>query len=261
MILAVNLENTVISLGCFDREQLVFTEQTAADRVKTGLDYMLLFRDILRLHEVSPEQIEGGIISSVVPGLTDLIWEACHRLFEKRFLIAGPGIKTGLSILMDNPAQVGNDLAASAVAALEFYPAPLLVISLGTANCFCVINEKSQYVGAVIMPGMQVSLDALRAHAAQLPEISIDMPKKLLGSNTVQSMKSGILYGTASGIDGMISRIEEETGENLTVVMTGAHADLLSQLCRHEIMFRPNLLLEGLRLIYEKNQNSRKKTK
>ena len=261
MILTINLENTVISLGCFDGEQLIFTEQTAADRVKTGLDYMLLFRDILKLHEISPDQIEGGIISSVVPGLTDLIYEACLRLFQKKFLVVGPGIRTGLSILMDNPAQVGNDLAASAVAALEFYPAPLLIVSLGTANCFCVINEKRQYVGAVIMPGMQVSLDALRGHAAQLPEISIDLPKKLIGSNTVQSMKSGILYGTASCIDGMIDRIEAEAGEALTVVMTGEHAELISQLCRRQIAVRLNLLLEGLRLIYEKNQSLRKKMK
>lgn len=254
MILTVNLENTVLSLGCFAGERFLFAEETAADRVKTELDYLLLFRDILRLHEIRPESIEGGIIASVVPGLTDCVREAFFRLCNKKFLVVGPGVRTGLSILMDNPAQVGNDLAVSAVAAMERYPLPLLVVSLGTANCFCLINEKRQYVGSIIMPGMKVALNALRMHAAQLPEINLEPPKRLIGSNTVQSMKSGILYGTAAAIDGMIERIEEEVGQKLTVVMTGAQANLLKTYCRRrEIYLEPLLLMEGLRSIYQKN--------
>lgn len=255
MILTVNLENTVISLGCFEGEHFLFAEETAADRVKTELDYFLLFRDILRLHEIFPGMIEGGIIASVVPGLTDCVRNAFFRLCRRHFLVVGPGVKTGLSILADNPAQVGNDLAVSAVAAMERYSLPLLVVSLGTANCFCLINEKRQYMGSVIMPGMKVALDALRMHAAQLPEINLEPPKRLIGSNTVQSMKSGILYGTASSIDGMIDRIEEEVGKELTVVMTGVHAGLLRPYCRHkELCLEEHLLMEGLRLIYGKNR-------
>ena len=255
MILTVNIENAVISVGCSIGSRVLFTEETAADRSRTELDHLLLFQEILNLHGISAGEIEGGIISSVVPALTDAVKAAFQRLCGKRFLVVGPGLKTGLSILMDNPAQVGNDLAVSAVAALEKYSAPLLVVSLGTANCICVINEKKQYIGSIIMPGMRVALEALRHHAAQLPDISIDPPKKLVGNNTVQSMKSGILYGTAASIDGMIARIEEDQNMHFTVLMTGEYAEKVAGFCRTDnIRLEETLLMDGLRIIYEKNQ-------
>ena len=168
-------------------------------------------------------------------------------------MIVGPGLKTGLNILMDNPAQVGSDLIVGAVAGIAEYPLPLTIIDMGTATTICVIDGNKNYIGGMILPGLRVSLDSLTSRTSQLPRISLDPPKRLIGKNTSECMKSGILYGNASWIDGMIDRIEEDLGQKTTVVATGGLAGTIIPLCRHNIILDDELLLKGLLLIYQKN--------
>ena len=166
----------------------------------------------------------------------------------------GPGVKTGLNIVMDNPGQLGADLVADAVAGLASYPVPLVVIDMGTATTISVVNSKKQYIGGMIMPGVGISLDALTARASQLSGISIDAPRHIIGKNTIECMKSGVLYSNAAALDGIIDRIEEELGEKTTVIATGGLAKKIVPHCRKEIILDEELLLKGLMLIYRKNQ-------
>lgn len=169
-------------------------------------------------------------------------------------MILGPGVKTGLNIMMDNPGQLGADLVADAVAGIAGYPVPLIVIDMGTATTASVVNEKKQYIGGMIFPGVGVSLDALTAHASQLSGISIDAPKHIIGKNTIECMKSGVLYSSAAALDGIIERIEEELGQKATVVATGGLAKKIVSHCKKEIILDEDLLLKGLLTIYEKNK-------
>ena len=166
----------------------------------------------------------------------------------------GPGVKTGLNIVMDNPGQLGADLVADAVAGLASYPVPLVVIDMGTATTISVVNSKKQYIGGMIMPGVGISLDALTARASQLSGISIDAPRHIIGKNTIECMKSGVLYSNAAALDGIIDRIEEELGEKTTVIATGGLAKKIVPHCRKEIILDEELLLKGLMLIYRKNK-------
>ena len=168
--------------------------------------------------------------------------------------IVGPGVKTGLNILMDNPAQVGSDRIVNAVAAINEYPAPLIIIDMGTATTFCVIDEKKNYIGGMILPGVRISLDALTSRTSQLSKISIEAPKKTIGKNTIDCMKSGIIHGNAACIDGMVKRIEHELGQKATVLATGGLARKIVPYCEQRILIDDELLLKGLRLIYNKNK-------
>ena len=168
-------------------------------------------------------------------------------------MVLGPGVKTGLNIVMDNPGQLGADLVADAVAGLASYPVPLVVIDMGTATTISVVNSKKQYIGGMIMPGVRISLDALTARASQLSGISIDAPRHIIGKNTIECMKSGVLYSNAAALDGIIDRIEEELGEKTTVIATGGLAKKIGPHCRKEIILDEELLLKGLMLIYRKN--------
>ena len=169
-------------------------------------------------------------------------------------MVLGPGVKTGLNIVMDNPGQLGADLVADAVAGLASYPVPLVVIDMGTATTISVVNSKKQYIGGMIMPGVRISLDALTARASQLSGISIDAPRHIIGKNTIECMKSGVLYSNAAALDGIIDRIEEELGEKTTVIATGGLAKKIVPHCRKEIILDEELLLKGLMLIYRKNK-------
>ena len=169
-------------------------------------------------------------------------------------MVLGPGVKTGLNIVMDNPGQLGADLVADAVAGLASYPVPLVVIDMGTATTISVVNSKKQYIGGMIMPGVGISLDALTARASQLSGISIDAPRHIIGKNTIECMKSGVLYSNAAALDGIIDRIEEELGEKTTVIATGGLAKKIVSHCRKEIILDEELLLKGLMLIYRKNK-------
>ena len=255
MLLSIDIGNTNIVLGCIEtcNREILFTERLSTDHQKTATEYVLSFRSVLSFHELKADTVSDVIISSVVPPITSLISEALFKLTGKKAMVVGPGIRTGLNIQMDNPAQVGADLITAAVAGIDQYPCPLVLIDMGTATTITVIDRNRTYIGGMIMPGLQVSLDSLTSRTSKLPRIGLDPPKRLIGRNTIDCMKSGILYGNAASIDGMIDRIEDDLGEKTTVVATGGLSERIVSLCRHDILFDDNLLLKGLLLIYEKN--------
>lgn len=253
MILAIDIGNTNIVLGCIDNRNILFTERISTDHQKTDLEHAISVKTVLELHNIKPSCISGAIIASVVPPITSLISSAVKKITGCTAMVVGPGIRTGLNILMDNPASVGADLIVGAVAAIAEYPCPLIIIDMGTATTFAVVDEKKNYIGGMILPGIRVSLDSLTSRTSQLPRISLDPPKRLIGRNTIDSMKSGILYGNASCIDGMTERIMDELGMRATVIATGGLAETITPLCRQDIILDNELLLKGLLLIYEKN--------
>ena len=254
MILAIDIGNTNSVVGCIDEEKIYFTERLSTVHTKTELEYAVDIKTVLDIYHIKRTDIEGCIISSVVPQITDIAKLAAEKILKKEVMVLGPGVKTGLNIVMDNPGQLGADLVADAVAGLASYPVPLVVIDMGTATTISVVNSKKQYVGGMIMPGVGISLDALTARASQLSGISIDAPRHIIGKNTIECMKSGVLYSNAAALDGIIDRIEEELGEKTTVIATGGLAKKIVPHCRKEIILDEELLLKGLMLIYRKNK-------
>ena len=254
MILAIDIGNTNIVVGCIDEEKIYFTERLSTVRTKTELEYAVDLKTVLDIYHIKRTDIEGCIISSVVPQITGIAKLAAEKILKKEVMVLGPGVKTGLNIVMGNPGQLGADLVADAVAGLASYPVPLVVIDMGTATTISVVNSKKQYIGGMIMPGVGISLDALTARASQLSGISIDAPRHIIGKNTIECMKSGVLYSNAAALDGIIDRIEEELGEKTTVIATGGLAKKIVPHCRKEIILDEELLLKGLMLIYRKNK-------
>lgn len=256
MILAIDIGNSNIVLGCFEHEKILFIERLSTNRNATELEYAIQFKNILELNDLYEQEFDGAIISSVVPGITHTIRDAVTRLIGKTALVIGPGIKTGLKIKLDNPTQLGSDCVADAVAAISEYPTPLINIDMGTATTVSVIDRDKNFLGGMIIPGLKTSLDSLTSRTSQLPNISLDAPKKVIGSNTIDCMRSGIIYSNASSIDGVIERIEEELGEACTVIATGGMSKVIVPYCRHEIILDDMLLLKGLMIIYNKNKHS-----
>ena len=235
MILVIDIGNTNIVVGCIDEEKIYFTERLSTVRTKTELEYAVDLKTVLDIYHIKRTDIEGCIISSVVPQITGIAKLAAEKILKKEVMVLGPGVKTGLNIVMDNPGQLGADLVADAVAGLASYPVPLVVIDMGTATTISVVNSKKQYIGGMIMPGVGISLDALTARASQLSGISIDAPRHIIGKNTIECMKSGVLYSNAAALDGIIDRIEEELGEKTTVIATGGLAKKIVPHCRKKI--------------------------
>lgn len=256
MILAIDIGNTNIVIGCLHKEKTCFVERLSTVRTKTELEYAIDIKTVLDIYHISPREIEGGIISSVVPQITNVAKLAAEKILKKEVMVLGPGIKTGLNILMDQPGQLGADLVADAVAGISEYPVPLIVIDMGTATTALVIDEKKNYIGGMILPGVGTALDALVSHASQLSGISIDAPKRVIGKNTIDCMKSGVLYSSAGAIDGIIDRMEGELGQKTTVVATGGLAKKIIPHCRRKIILDDNLMLKGLKVIYEKNKGN-----
>ena len=254
MILTIDIGNTNIVLGCIDRDKTLFVERLSTVRTKTELEYAIDIKNVLDIYHIHRDEIEGGIISSVVPQITTIVKLAVEKILKKNVLVVGAGIKTGLNIRIDNPAQLGSDLVVDSVAAIAEYPAPLLIFDLGTANTVCVIDKNKNYIGGMIYPGIGVSLDSLTAHASQLGGISIEAPKRIIGKNTIECMKSGVIYSNAAALDGIVDRIEEELGQKITVVATGGLARKIIPHCKREILLDEDLLLKGLLIIYEKNR-------
>lgn len=254
MILAIDVGNTNIVFGCIEDNKILFTERLSTDHAKTAFEYAISFHNILEIHQMDGASFTGAIIASVVPPITSHLKEAIRKVTGVEAMVVGPGIKTGLNIRMDNPAQVGADLIVAAVAGIAQYSCPQILVDMGTATTITVIDEKKNYIGGMILPGIRVSLDSLTSRTSQLPRISLDPPKNLIGTNTIDCMKSGILYGNASCLDGMIDRIEDEIGCKTTIVATGGLAHAIVPLCRHDVILDDDLLLRGLMLIYEKNK-------
>ena len=252
MILAIDVGNTNIVLGGFDDREILFRERISTNRIATDLEYMTLFKTALEMHGFSYKSISGAIISSVVPSVTATLKQAVNKLAGVDSMVVGPGVKTGLSIMIDNPATLGADLAVDAAAAIHEYKAPIIVIDMGTATTMSVVDKNKNYIGGIIMTGMAVSSDALTSRTSQLPRIAFETPKRVIGTNTVDCMKSGIMYSTACSIDGLIERIEEELGEKCTVIATGGLSPLVIPLCKKNIVLDEDLLLKGLMVIYNK---------
>ncbi len=254
MVLAIDIGNTNIVVGSFDGNKLMFIERMSTNKSATVLEHVVMFKTILEIHGISTDSIDGGIVSSVVPSITNSVKQAAETITGKEILVLGPGVKTGLSIMIDDPAQLGSDLAAGAVGGANLYSTPLIIIDMGTATTISVVGEDKSFRGGFIYPGVMTSLDSLITKTSQLPNISLVPPKKLIGTNTIDCMKSGILYSSASSIDGIIERIENEIGEKCTVVATGGIAKTIIPLCSHDIIIDDDLLLKGLMIIYNKNK-------
>ena len=253
MILAIDMGNSNIVIGGIDRTKTYFVERVTTNHGKTELEYAVNIKDIMGIHDLPISSIEGAIVSSGVPPLTDVVLSAVKKITGKTPMLVGSGMKTGLNIKMDNPKTVGSDLIVDAVAALKEYPAPIIVIDMGTATTMSVIDRAGNYSGGIIFPGLMVSLDSLSSRAAQLPYIGLNTPTRVIGKNTIDCMRNGILYGNAAMIDGVIDRIEEELGSPASLVATGGLASSVIPLCRHAIHYDDTLLLKGLLILYEKN--------
>lgn len=253
MILAIDVGNANIVLGCMSGEKIFFTARFSTDRTKTSDEYAILVQNLFTVNRFSLTDIEGGIISSVVPELSAVLQDAVEKVTGKRSLIVGSGVKTGLNILTDNPAQLGSDLVADAVAACAEYPKPTLIIDMGIATTLSVLDVRGSFTGYMIMPGVRLSIEALSKETSQLPHIRLEAPKKMLCSNTVECMKSGAIYGSAAMLDGVIDRAEEELGQKATVVATGGLMQHVVPFCKHNIIRDIDLTLKGLYIIYRKN--------
>lgn len=253
MILALDIGNSNIVIGCCEGEEILFTERISTNHAATELEYAMAIKNILEIYSISPLKIDGAAISSVVPNLTNILKRAVKKLADCNIVTVGPGVKTGVKIATDNPAQLGADLVVDTVAGIHYYGAPLIIIDMGTATTISSIDKDGSYLGTVIMPGVMVSLNSLVGGTSQLPKISLEEPKNVIGTNTIDSMKSGIMYGTASSLDGMVDKIRKRLGGDTRVVATGGLAKLIVPLCDRDITVDDELLLKGLMLIYGKN--------
>ena len=253
MILAIDIGNSNIVIGGVEGEKILFEARLRTDATKTSDEYCVDLLALLDVYGIQRENIEGSIVASVVPQVLNSIQTAVRKLIGKAPLVVGPGLKTGLNIAIENPAQTGADLVVGSVAALRAHKAPLIVIDMGTATTIIVLNEKGALIGGAIAPGVKISLDALTDRTALLPGLQLDQPKKVIGRNTIDCMRSGIMIGNACMIDGMIDRMEQELGHKTTVVATGGIAKFVVPLCSHKIVYDKDLLIKGLAILYREN--------
>lgn len=254
MFLAIDIGNTNISMGVYDGDNLVFVTRLATERSSEPDEYAVLFHQLFHLYHTSPHDIDGAAISSVVPELSAYISSAVIKICGCKPMILGPGVKTGMNIKIDNPAQLGSDLLSGCVAAAALYPLPCLVIDFGTASKISVIDKSGSFRGCAIAPGIRISLEALSANTSQLPNISLETPAHAIGTNTLDSMQSGAVYGFASMIDGLCDKFEKELDEGPAFsVATGGLAKKLIKSCSRKIEYNRELNLYGLKILYEKN--------
>lgn len=255
MLLAIDVGNTNIVLGCMEGETIRCTARMATDRTRTEDEYAMSLAQIFDLRGVDVKKLDGAILSSVVPELKPILVRAVEMLCGITPLVVGAGVKSGLNIRIDNPAQLGSDLLVGAVGAMAKYPKPLLVFDFGTATTLSVIDEKGMYRGGMIMPGLRMAVEALASRTAQLPHIDLQAPPKVIGTNTIDCMNSGAIYGNAAMLDGVIDRVEEELGQPAAaVVATGGLISKIAPYCKHKVEIENDLMLWGLKIIYEKNR-------
>ena len=253
MVLAIDIGNTNIVIGGFSGDELEFVVRINTDAEKTEDEYAGTIQNVLSIHNVAKSSVKGVIISSVVPPLNTVMKKAIAFIYGIEPIMVGPGIKTGIKIHCDSPSSVGADLICACVAAHHIYGSPSLIIDMGTATKMMVMDNDGAFCGASIIPGVRMGLKALASGTAQLPQISLEASKSVLGKNTVDCMKSGVVYGNASLIDGMIDRINDEFGEKLRVFATGGLSQSIICHCKHEITLDADLVLKGLNILYKKN--------
>jgi type III pantothenate kinase len=254
MLLAIDVGNSNIVIGCIDNNEISHVFRMVTDISKTEFEYAVGIRNILEFDGISCSGFDGAIISSVVPPLVNVLKASVKRLTGHTAVIVGAGVKTGMNILIDNPAQLGSDLVADGVAAIACYKLPVIVFDMGTATTISVIDQNANFLGGALYPGVALSMNALSRGTSQLPKVPIEAPDKIICANTIDCMKSGAIFGTASMVDGMIDRIEQELGQKCTIIATGGLSSRIIPYCKHEIIHDENLLLRGLGLIYEKNR-------
>jgi type III pantothenate kinase len=253
VLLAIDVGNTNIVYGLFDGHQLVHQFRVETSRGRTADEYAVVVRQLLAMRDVAVSDVNAAIVASVVPALTEPMLELVRRGFGLEALVVGPGIKTGMSILYENPREVGADRIVNAVAAYERCRGGLIAVDFGTATTFDCVTPKGEYMGGVIAPGIQISADALFSRAARLPRIEIQRPPKVVGRNTQHSMQSGIVYGYVGLVDGLVDRIRDEVGFPCAVLATGGLARLIAPLSRTIEHTDDDLTLIGLRILYERN--------
>ena len=254
MVFTVDVGNTNIVLGAFENDELKFVSRVATEASKMEDQYAIEFADILKLYGYSPEQFDGAIISTVVPPLVPTLKMALKKLFKCKVFVVSAGIKTGLNIKIDDPAMLGSDLVCAAVGALAKYPMPCIIFDMGTATTISAMDKNGNFLGGSILPGVKVSLQALSNSTAQLPQINTELVgNNVIGKNSIDSMKSGIILGTASMMDGMIDKYKAVLGEEVTVIATGGLASSIVPHCTKKIILDDSLLTDGIYMIYKKN--------
>ena len=256
MILTVDIGNSNIVLGGVEGDSIVFEARLRTDATKTSDEYCIDLKMILEVYHISADAIEGGIIASVVPQVLNSMQTAIKKLIGKTCLVVGPGLKTGLNIKIENPSQTGADLVVGSVAALREHKPPMIVIDMGTATTMVVLDETGALIGGCICPGVKISLDALTDRTALLPGLQLDQPKRAIGRNTIDCMRSGIMMGNACMLDGMIERMEAELGYTATVVATGGIAKFITPLCKREMIYDKDLIVKGLAALYRENKRA-----
>lgn len=256
MVLTVDVGNTNIVFGGFEGETLKFVSRLQTNKNKMPDEYAIEFDAILKFHGYTPFMFDGAILSCVVPPLNQTLKRAIEKLLGCRVMTVSPGTKTGLNIKIDNPAVLGSDLVCGAVYALSRYTMPCIIIDLGTATKFSVLDKDGNFLGVSIMPGVTISLEALCANTAQLPRIDFGEDCNVIGKNSPESMRSGVIYGTSCMIDGMIDKINAELSDTATVVATGGIASNIVPHCKSDIIIEENLVLYGVKQIYNKNTKS-----
>ena len=254
MLFAIDIGNTNIVLGIFADDSLAATWRVETKKQKTADEYAILIRNLLAADDFAPEHIHGAIISCVVPPLQSVFENVIHKLFDCRPVVVGPGIKTGMPILYDNPKEVGADRIVNAVAAFDKVGDSLVCIDFGTATTFDVVSEKGEYLGGIITPGITISLDALFFRASKLPRIDLSPPRHVIGKNTIESIQSGVLYGYIGLVDGIVQRIWHELDRKVYTMATGGLAELIAPQSKTMKEVDQDITLRGLLLLYHLNR-------
>ena len=253
MILTIDIGNSNIVLGGVRGNDIVFEARLRTEVTKTSDQYCVDLKILMEVYGVSNTDIEGTIIASVVPQVLNSMRTAIQKLTGKVPLVVGPGLKTGLNILLENPGQTGADLVVADVAALREHKPPLIVIDMGTATTMAVLDKNGAHIGGCIIPGVKISMDALTDKTALLPGLQLDQPKRAIGRNTVDAMRSGIMLGTACMLDGMVERMEAELGCKTTVIATGGIAKFIVPMCKTPMIYDKDLIIKGLAALYQMN--------
>lgn len=253
MILAIDIGNTNIVISCIDNDKILFISRVVTDISKTEDQYAIDLKSILEIYNINKLTIDGGIISSVVPQITNVFKNAIYKITKKTSIIVNTEIQLGINIIADDIKAVGIDRIVDCVAAINFYKAPIIIFDMGTTTTTSIVDKNCNYVGGCITSGVKTSLESLFLKTSKLPYINIESPKKVIGSNTIECILSGVINGSAAMIDGMIDRIENELGYNCNVIATGGVGRFVIQHCKHKIQYNENLILEGLNIIYKKN--------
>lgn len=253
MILTIDIGNSNIVIGGMDADKIVFEARLRTETTKTSDQYCVDLKILLDIYQISNADIEGSIIASVVPQVLNSMQTAIKKLTGRQPLVVGPGLKTGLNIRLENPSQTGADLVVGCVAALREHKPPMIVIDMGTATTMVVLDDSGALIGGCICPGVKISMDALTERTALLPGLQLDQPKKAIGRNTIDCMRSGIMMGAAAMVDGMVQRMETELGQKTTVVATGGIAKFVLPMCHTDIHYDKDLLIKGLAALYRDN--------